>query len=265
MLFEGAPGRKYPLKDFYADGWAFRPWTRRSQGPALLRIPTDMLILDGDTQAGRIAIEAMPLPPHFAIESLSSGGEKHFFRCQHPPRRMIPALPGLDVLCNPDFKYIWAKIDTGHGGYRGISDSEDCPEFPPEVLAAIMRMKESLAAARHISGRAAAVGAAPADGGELLPTAHYAEHGIPVGQQEDRFYRLADRFAAQGKTEDQGTRLLLAIARVSEQRERGPKGPWTESQLRGKMRRALDYIAAQRAARYPPRTSPRTVQARGRP
>ena len=238
LLFEGAPSSKHPLKDYGADGdWGFRPWTRRSQGPALARIPADMLVLDGDTQKGRIAVGAMPLPPRFAIRSLKSGGEKHFFRMQDPPKRMIRALDGLDLLSNPDSKFCWVKLDSGDGGYEIISETEEVPEFPPEVLAVIMRMKESMAAARPVSVRPGAAGASPADGGELLPTAHYAEHGIPVGQQEDRFYRLADRFAAQGMSEDKGTRLLLDIARVSEQRER-PKGPWTESQLREKMRRA---------------------------
>ena len=245
VLYEGAPGRKHPLKNFYEEGWSFRPWP--GTGTALARIPADMVILDADTAEGIAAVTAMDLPPHFAIRSLASGGEKHFFRCDDPPRRMIRALPGLDVLANPDNKYCWAKLDSGDdgGGYEIISDNEDVPDLPDEVLAALLEAKSSgaiIANSGTRTGRTRQVstGARWDDDDELLPTEHYAEHGIPLGLQEDRFYRLADRFAALGMSEDKGTGLLTAIARVSEQKD---SDPWTPDQLKEKMTRAIAWVA----------------------
>ena len=250
-LFEGAPGRKHPLKDYYADGWAFRPW--RGSGTALARIHPDLVVLDGDTDEGRSAIAAMNLPAHFAIRSLETGGEKHFFRFQDPPRRMIRALPGLDFLANPGNKFCWCKIDNGDGGYEIISESEDCPDLPDEVVAALAEAKASGAIIANSGIRAgrtrqAAPGVRWDDDDELLPTGHYAEHGIPYGLQEDRFYRLADRFAAQGVTEAEGTRQLLAIARECEQDDRNP---WTGDQLKEKMTRAIAWVATLPARKVP--------------
>ena len=242
-LFEGAPGRKHPLKDYYADGWAFRPW--RGSGTALARIPPDLVVLDGDTDEGRSAIAAMNVPAHFAIRSLETGGEKHFFRFQDPPRRMLRALPGLDFLANPGNKFCWCKIDNGDGGYEIISESEDCPDLPGEVVAALAEAKASGAIIKNSGSRAgrtrqAAPGVRWDDDDELLPTGHYAEHGIPYGLQEDRFYRLADRFAAQGVSLGKGVRQLLDIAMKSEQDDRDP---WTKEQLKEKMTRAIAWVA----------------------
>ena len=246
VLYAGAPGCKYPLKDFFEDGkWTFRSWT--GTGPALARIPPDMAVLDGDTDEGRAAVAAMDLPPHFAIRSKTSGGEKRFFRCENPPKRMIRALPGLDVLTNPGNKSIWCKIDdgSGDGGYEIISDSEDCPDLPPEVLAALAEAKSSGAILRGSGSRPhrtrqVSPSARWDDDNELLPTEHYAEHGIPLGLQEDRLYRLANRFAAQGMSKAKGTRLLLDIASECEQDDRNP---WNREQLMTKMDRAADWVA----------------------
>jgi len=251
LLFEGAPGRKHPLKNYYVDGWGFRPWRR--SGTALARIPADLVVLDGDTDEGRSAIAAMNLPAHFAIRSLETGGEKHFFRSQDPPRRLLRALPGLDFLANPGNKFCWCKIDNGDGGYEIISESEDCPDLPDEVVAALVEAKASGAIIRNSGSRAgrtrqAAPGARWDDDDELLPTGHYAEHGIPYGLQEDRFYRLADRFAAQGVTEAEGTRQLLAIARECEQDDRNP---WTGDQLKEKMTQAIAWVATLPARKVP--------------
>ena len=248
VLYAGAPGCKYPLKDYFEDGWAFRSWT--GTGPALARIPPDMAVLDGDTDEGRAAVAAMDLPPHFAIRSKSSGGEKRFFRCDNPPKRMIRALAGLDVLTNPGNKSIWCKVDDGSddGGYEIISESEDCPDIPPQVLAALIEAKSSGAIVRGAGTRPhrtrqAAPGARWDDDDELLPTEHYAQHGIPYGLQEDRLYRLADRFAAQGMSLGEGVRQLLDIASECEQDDRNP---WTKEQLKEKMTRAIAWVAALR-------------------
>jgi putative DNA primase/helicase len=168
---------------------------------------------------------------------------------------MIRALPGLDVLCNPDSKWIWAKVDNGgdDSGYEIISDTEDSPDIPDEVLAALVEAKTSGAIIKESGtrpGRTRKVDprARWDDDDELLPTEHYAEHGIPHGLQEDRFYRLADRFAAQGVTEAEGTRQLLAIARECEQDDRNP---WTGDQLKEKMTRAIAWVATLLARKVP--------------
>ena len=206
-----------------------------------------MGVLDGDTDEGRAEIAKMNLPPHFAIRSKTSGGEKHFFRIENPPKRMIRAFPGLDVLLNPNSKWIWCKIDDGgdDSGYEIITDSEDCPDLPDEELARLVEAKASGAVMRG-SGTAAgrtrefAAGARWDDDDELLPTEHYLEHGIPYGLQEDRLYRLANRFAAQGLSVARGTRKLLDIANECEQDNRNP---WTREQLAEKMTRAIEWVA----------------------
>ena len=58
MLYQGAPGCKFPLKDYFEAGpgernWAFRPW--KGIGTALALVPSDMAVLDGDTAEGRAA------------------------------------------------------------------------------------------------------------------------------------------------------------------------------------------------------------------
>ena len=250
VLYEGAPGCKFPLK-VYCEAlpgernWAFRPW--KGTGTALGLVPPDMGVLDGDTDEGRAAIAAMNLPPHFAIRSKTSGGEKHFFRIENPPKRMIRALPGLDVLLNPHSKWIWCKVDDGgdDSGYEVISDTEDRPDLPDETLAMLVEAKSSGAVLRG-SGTAVgrtrefAAGARWDDDDELLPTEHYAEHGIPYGLQEDRLYRLADRFAAQGMSADKGARKLLKIVGECEQDDRNL---WTKAQLTEKMTRAIEWVA----------------------
>jgi hypothetical protein len=246
-LYSGAPGDKHPTKTYSTDGsWRFTEWTGQD-GPVLIRCNRFMVCLDGDGETGQEFIATLKLPPgHFAIRSLGTGGEKRFGYSLEGVRRAVRPLSEeitFDVLGNPDDKYIWIKI-WDDCGYEIISDTDEVPDFSAAVEE-IRRQRGRIAAPRAISGRPAAAGASQADGGELLPTAHYAEHGIPLGIQEDRFYRLADRFAAQGKTEDQGTQLLMAIARVSEQDD---SDPWTPDQLRAKMRRALAWIAAQPAA-----------------
>ena len=97
------------------------------------------------------------------------------------PQRPVPG--------NPDDKYIWIKI-WDDCGYEIISDTDEMPDFSAAVEA--IGQQRGRMAARTISGRPAAADASQADGGELLPTAHYAEHGIPLGIQEDRSYRLGD-------------------------------------------------------------------------
>ena len=250
MLYQGAPGCKFPLKDYFEAGpgernWAFRPW--KGIGTALALVQSDMAVLDGDTPEGRAEVAKMDLPPHFGIRSKKSGGEKRFFRIENPPKRMIRALPGLDVLLNPHSKWIWCKIDDGgdDSGYEIITDSEDRPDLPENVLAALVEAKSSGAVLRG-SGtapgrtREAAAGARWDDDDELLPTEHYLEHGIPYGLQEDRLYRLANRFAAQGMSADKGTRKLLKIVGECEQDDRNP---WNREQLMTKMDRAADWVA----------------------
>ncbi len=250
MLYEGAPGCKFPLKDYFdalpgERNWTFRTW--KGTGTALALVPPDMGVLDGDTDEGRAEVAKMSLPPHFGIRSKKSGGEKRFFRIENPPKRMIRAYPGLDVLTNPHSKWVWCKIDDGGGdsGYEIITDSEDCPDLPENVLATLVEAKSSGAVMRG-SGtaagriREAASGARWDDDEELLPTGHYTEHGIPYGLQEDRLYRLADRFAAQGLSADKGARKLLKIASECEQDDRDP---WTAGQLKEKMTRAIEWVA----------------------
>ena len=181
-------------------------------GTALGLVPPDMAVLDGDTDEGRAAIAAMNLPAHFAIRSKTSGGEKHFFRIENPPKRMIRALPGLDVLLNPHSKWIWCKVDNGgdDSGYEIISDTEDRRTFRMR-LAMLVEAKSSGAVMRgcgSAAGRTRELAARARwdDDDELLQTEHYLEHGIPYGLQEDRLYRLADRFAAQGLSVAKGTR-----------------------------------------------------------
>jgi putative DNA primase/helicase len=250
MLYQGAPGCKYPLKDFFEAlpgerNWTFRPW--KGTGTALALVQPDMAVLDGDTDEGRAEVAKMNLPPHFGIKSKKSGGEKRFFRIENPPKRMIRAYPGLDVLTNPHNKWVWCKVDDGgdDSGYEIITDSEDCPDLPDDVLADLVEAKSSGAVLRG-SGTAVgrtrefAAGARWDDDDELLPTEHYIEHGIPYGLQEDRLYRLANRFAAKGLSLGEGTEKLLKIVSECEQDDRNP---WTKEQLAEKMTRAIDWVA----------------------
>ena len=66
------------------------------------------------------------------------------------PRAARPGRPD-----QPGNKSIWCKVDDGSddGGYEIISDSEDCPDLPPEVLAALVEAKSSGAILRGSGSR----------------------------------------------------------------------------------------------------------------
>ena len=274
VLYRGLPGAKYPEKYHCDPGCdrecspectkrhqhhtcelcperakpedkcrCFRFFMRGDDGSILFRLPSWMLVLDEDGSEAAPVVAGLSLPPHFAIRSRSSGGVKRILFLPGGVRRSIRPLAAeipLDVLGNPDSRFIWVKI-WDDAGYDVISTSQALPDCPESVLELLTsRGKDTAVSGKHHGGAASLNGS-----GDLPSTPQLVADGIPHGCQDDWLTKVALReariqhLAGRALDEDQITGTLIAIARASEQDE---DDPWLEAQLRGKARSAISFI-----------------------
>jgi hypothetical protein len=219
QLYSGSPGDKYPVKDRHTDGtFSFRRWTGQA-GPVLLRCHRQMACLDGDDEAGIEYIASLNLPPHFAIKSRKTGGEKHFGAVPDGVRRAIRPLCdeiGFDLIGNPDDLSIWLKI-WDDCGYDVISDSDATPDLT-WVVGEIQRRQGILAAQQAIEGKPVTMTA-----GGPVPVDRYLEEGIPYGKQGVELWRAACSMAARGHEPDE---IRWALAAIIEESEVNHCRPW---------------------------------------
>ena len=268
-LYQGRPGAKHPRKHHCDPGckWACSPPCARKhrhhwcagcpervkredkcrcfimwsgKGPALIRVPQHMAVLDEDGPAAAVLTASMNLPPHFAIRSRTTGGIKRFGFIAGGVRRAVRIRDDFDLIGNPDSKCVWVKI-WDDAGYDIISQSDAVPEWPEPVTS----LAAPAGGRRRGKKRGRQPSASTAGGDELPPTGMLVAGGIPYGRQEDWLFRVADRLAREQWLqrrefdEDQITGTLIAIARASEQDD---SDPWTSAQLRDKARSAIEFI-----------------------
>ena len=252
LLYKGLPGDKHPMKhhpwgkgcqDLNREGKC-RCWVMwDGKGPALIRVPRHMGVLDEDGPEAAVLTDSMKLPPHFAIRSRTSGGIKRFGFVAGGVRRAIRIRPDFDLIGNPDGKCVWVKIwdDTG---YDVIGESDAVPEWPESVIS-LAAPAGGRRRRKKRRGRSSAI----ANGsGDLPPTGKLVADGIPVGRQDDWLTRVAAREArAQWEArhvfdEDQITATLARIALASEQDD---SDRWTLEQLREKAQSAIRFITNQ--------------------
>jgi hypothetical protein len=239
-LYSGCPGDKFPTKVWSTDGtWRFQEWTGQS-GPVLMRCHRQMLCLDGDNEAGIEFIASRDLPPHFAIKSRKTGGEKHFGAVPDGVRRAIRPLGdeiGFDLIGNPDDLSIWLKV-WDDCGYDVISDSDATPDLT-WVVEEIQRRQGILAAQQTIEGKPVTVTA-----GGPVPVDRYLEEGIEYGEQGDELWRVACSMARRGHEPD---KIIWALAAIIEKSEVDHCRPWTAPHFISMANRAWKKFGRPRA------------------
>jgi hypothetical protein len=218
-LLQGRDGEKYPAVQ-WRGYWAGSYILWDGNDNAIAPIPPDAVIADCDSP-GRCQIAHLPLPPHFSTRG--PGGCKHYFQHDGGLPRVLRALgKPLDILGNPRDQELWIKV--WGPGYEVLTWHPDAAVLPVSLL------KLHAAAVAHAEELRSRLGSVPVE--------QYLREGIEPGLQSNELWRSACSLAARGhnKLETQG--LLRQIADRCEL----TKGPWTDRQLAGMARRAVEQF-----------------------
>ena len=165
--------------------------------------------------------------------------------------RCVPASdwPGQGPIAGGDIKSNGFIPVPGSEHYSG--DEYELARNPavivpatPELMAAILADRADADAARSAGRYASASGGSSSGCGPCGDLDYYAEHGIPLGVQDDELWRLACRHVRSMSEQELADRLWACVQRSPQQ----PGDPWLPEEIADKIRRAREFTSAEDAA-----------------